>query len=144
MPRNETVSTLHRPTNEVLSSFKFLQKKDSWLEKKFPTLIKWIYWFCHLMFANFNPQSYKEVCQDFFFLQKFEKWENVVFGPHFQASRASPAQKSRGFRVIVSQKLFKSYIFLFSGQLNYSTHFELFVHRCPWKKLEEKAQCATV
>ena len=52
-----------------------------------------------------------------FFLQNFEKWENVIFGPHFQASRASPAQKSRGLRVVLSQKLFNGYIFFWATQL---------------------------
>ena len=35
--------------------------------------------------------------------------------PRIQASRASPAQKSRGLRVVLFQKLFQGYIFCFLG-----------------------------
>ena len=38
MPRSEAVSTLHRPKNDILSFFKFLQKKVSRLVKKAPAL----------------------------------------------------------------------------------------------------------
>ena len=37
--------------------------------------------------------------------------------PYFLASRASIAQKSRGLRVVLFQKLFKGYIFCFLGHL---------------------------
>ena len=36
MPGRKAVSTLHRPKNEILSFFKFLQKKVSRLDKKVP------------------------------------------------------------------------------------------------------------
>ena len=34
MPGHTAVSTLHWPRNNILSFFKFLQKKVSWLDKK--------------------------------------------------------------------------------------------------------------
>ena len=38
MPGHEAVSTLHRPKNDILAFFKFLQKKVSRLDKKAPAL----------------------------------------------------------------------------------------------------------
>ena len=38
MPGSEAVSTLHRPKNDILAFFKFLQKKVSWLNKNAPVL----------------------------------------------------------------------------------------------------------
>ena len=36
----KAVSTLHRPKNEILTFFKFLQKKVSGLDKKIPAIIE--------------------------------------------------------------------------------------------------------
>ena len=87
MPRSETVSTLHWPKNDILLFFKLLQKKVSRLDKRN---------FLHLLnesrvlphdFANYNPKSYKKMWRNLFdyprnfFLQKFEKWQNAIFGP---------------------------------------------------------------
>ena len=52
----------------------------------------------------------------------------------FRASRASPAQKSRGLRVVLFQKLFKGYIFCFLGHSVGRYVFELFAHETNLKK----------
>ena len=54
--------------------------------------------------------------------------------PRFRASRASPAQKSRGLRVELSQKLFKGYIFCFLGHSVGRYVFELFAFETNLKK----------
>ena len=56
-------------------------------QKKFPALIEWIQRFCHMIFTNYNPQSCIKMCRSLlvkpgnFFLQKFEKCQNVISGP---------------------------------------------------------------
>ena len=78
-----------------------------------------------------------------FFLQKFEKCWNVIFGPvecwdsRLQDSRASPAQKSRGLKVVYS-KNFSRATFFFSGSLSWLMYiWDIY----PWNKFDEKAQC---
>ena len=86
MPGREAVSTLHWAKNEILSFFKFLQKKVSRLDKEN---------FLHLLnldvfphaFCKLQPPKLYKMCRSFivkpenFFLQKFKKWQNVIFGP---------------------------------------------------------------
>ena len=43
MPGREAISTFHRPKNDILSFFQFLQKKVSRLDKKAPELF-YIVW----------------------------------------------------------------------------------------------------
>ena len=62
-------------------------------------------------------------------------WENIMLRqPYFRASRASIAQKSRGLRVVLFQKLFKGYIFCFLGHSVRRYVFELFVCKTNLKK----------
>ena len=64
--------------------------------------------------------------------------------PRIQASRASPAQKSRGLRVVLFQKLFQGYIFCFLGDSFGWYDFGLFAIETDWNKFEEKALCEGV
>jgi hypothetical protein len=54
--------------------------------------------------------------------------------PPFRASRASPAQKLRGLRVILFKKLWKGYIFCFLGYSVGQYVFELFARETNLKK----------
>ena len=68
-------------------------------------------------------------------------WSDVMLRQsHVRASRASPAQKLQGLRVVCS-KTFSGLHFLFSGYLSCWTAFWVI---CPWNEFEEKEQCATV
>ena len=73
-----------------------------------------------------------------FFLQSviYDSMHVMLRQSCFWASRASPAQKSRGLRVVLFLKLFKGYIFCFLGHSVGRYVFELFAH--------EKAQCEIV
>ena len=56
-----------------------------------------------------------------FFLHKFEKFQNVILAnvmlrqSRVQASRASPAQKSQGLRVVLSKNFSGATFFVFWG-----------------------------
>ena len=61
--------------------------------------------------------------------------------PRFQASSASPAQKSRGLRVVLFQKLFKGYIFCFLGHSVGRYVFELFARETNLEKKRSVTVC---
>ena len=62
-------------------------------------------------------------------------WADVMLRqPRFRVSRASPAQKSRGLRVDLFQKLFKGYIFCFLVHSVDRYVFELFARETNLKK----------
>ena len=124
MPVRKTVSTLPWPKNDILSFFKFLQKKVSWLDKRN---------FLHLLnesrvlphdFANYNPKSYKKMWRNLvdyprnFFLQKFEMTKchflanAILRQPRIRGSRASHTQKSRGLRVVYSKNFSRTTFFV--------------------------------
>ena len=68
-------------------------------------------------------------------MQECHFWGNMMLRqPCFRASRASPAQKSRGLRVVLFQKLFKAYIFCFLGHSVGRYIFELFTRETNLKK----------
>ena len=146
MPGHEAVSTLHQPKNDILSFFKFLQKKVSRHDKII---------FLHLLnestgFATY-PQNYTKKCRSFFvkprnfFLQKFEKCQNVIFGPMYcwDSLMFRPLGllliKSSGFEggLFIN---FSRAPFLFSCPLRGSI---CIWDICPWNKFDEKAQCVT-
>jgi hypothetical protein len=69
-------------------------------------------------------------------------WAYVMLRqPRFRASRASPAQKSRGLRVVLFQKLFKGYIFGFLGHSVGRYVFKLFARETNLKKKRSVRQC---
>ena len=62
-------------------------------------------------------------------------WADVMLRqPRIQASRASPAQKSRGLRVVLFQKLFQGYIFCFLGDSFGRCIFEQYARETNLKK----------
>ena len=68
-------------------------------------------------------------------MTEFHIWAHVMLRQtRIRASRASPAQKSRGLRVVVLQKLFKSYIFCFLGNSFRRYVFKLFARETNLKK----------
>ena len=125
-PRHGTVSSLHRPKNDILPFFKFLQKKVSQLDKKtpahfYPTLGVVI---CknHVV----RPLHSFNKCRKFllssletFFCRNLENvgmsfWADVMLRrSHVWASRASPAQKPQGLRVVCFKKFSMATFFLF-------------------------------
>ena len=125
-PGHGTISTLHWLKNDILSFFKFLQKKVSQLVKKAP--------------AHFYPTLGVVICKNHvvrplhsfkkhrkflfsnletFFCRNLENvkchfWANVMLRQsHVQASRASPAQKSQGLRVVCSKNFSRATFFVF-------------------------------
>ena len=60
--------------------------------------------------------------------------------PRIQASRASPAQKSRGLRVVLFQKLFQGYIFCFLGDSFGQCIFEQYARETNLKKKRSVSQ----
>ena len=87
MPGSEAVSTLHWPKNDILSFFKFLQKKVSWLDKRnFLHLLNESKCFATWFFQITTPKVIQKfagvifVKPGNFFLQKFEKRQNVISG----------------------------------------------------------------
>ena len=78
MPGSEAVSTLHRPKNDILAFFKFLQKKVSWLNKNAPVLfcivLGVVIWKTHVAKPlDSSVQEFFFLKLGNFFLQKFEK-----------------------------------------------------------------------
>ena len=76
-----------------------------------------------------------------YFLQKFEKVTKchkianaILRQPRIQGSRACHAQKSRGFRVVQSKKLFRENIFCFLANSIVRYAFELLAHETNLKK----------
>ena len=64
--------------------------------------------------GNFFYQAKKLLSAEIWKNTECHFWANVMLRqPRIQASRASSAQKSRGLRVVLFQKLFKGYIFCF-------------------------------
>ena len=62
-------------------------------------------------------------------------WADVMLRqPRIQASRVSTAQKSRGLRVVLFQKLFLGYIFCFLGDSFGRCIFEQYAHETNLKK----------
>ena len=112
----------------MLSFFKFLQKKVSWL--KIRNLLHWLNdsrgfatWCLQITTPKVIQKCWKLFCQavklfsaEIWKMTACHVWADVMFRqPCIQASRASPAQKSRGLRVILFQKLFQGNIFCFLG-----------------------------
>ena len=125
-PGSETVSTLHRPKNDIPTFFKFLQKKVSQLVKKAP--------------AHFYPTLGVVICKNNVVrpLQSFNKYRKFLFSslesffcrnlenvgmsflgqcnveivscPGFQGLSCS---KTAGFEGGLFQKIFIGYIFVF-------------------------------
>ena len=61
--------------------------------------------------------------------------------PRIQASRASPAQKSRGLRVVSFQKLFQGYIFCFLEDSFGRCIFEQYARETNLKKKRSARTC---
>ena len=98
-----------------------------------------------MSFAIYNPKNVEELYFQagklFFFAEigkiaKCNFWANVMTRqPDVWASRASPAQKARGFRVVWFQKLFRDYIlFVLVHSFGRYIIFELFVRETNLKK----------
>ena len=128
---------------------------SNFCRKKFPGLIKGIsctYWmnievlphvFCKLQ----SPKLYKHVLEPFcqawkLFSSEIWKmsechfWSNVMLRQsRIRASRASPAQKSRGLRVIYSKNFSRAILFAFWG-----THLvDKFLSYLPVKQIWRKS-----
>ena len=129
-PGHETVSTLHWPKNNILPFLKFLQKKVFPLYNKAPP---------HFNFGGCNLQilcgKTSTFIQNFFcrawklFCRNLKNGEMSILGQcnvetvshlGFQGLSCS---KVAGFEGGLFQKLFKGYIFLFSGSLTWWTAF---------------------
>ena len=67
MPGSQAISTLHRPKNDILSFFKFLQKKVSQLVKKAQ--------------AHFHPTLGVVICKNHVVrpLHSFNKYRKILF-----------------------------------------------------------------
>ena len=132
MPGNQVVSTLHQPKNDILVFFKFLQKKVSLLDKKAPAhfCIIWgvVIWKnqvakpLDLFSKSRKIISYAKKpvhTAKNFFLQKFEKCQDVILGQRnvetacVRASRASPGRKWPGLRVVCSKNFSRATFFVF-------------------------------
>ena len=69
-------------------------------------------------------------------------WADVMLRQsHVRASRASPAQKWRGLRVVLFQKLFKGYILCFLGNSFGQYVFKLFAYETNLKKKRSVNMC---
>ena len=137
-PRSETVSTLHRPKNDISTFFKILQKKVSRLDKKAPahfyTILGLVICKNHVArpLLSFNKcrKSFLSSLETFFcrnlknVRMSFLGQCNVetVSPPGFQVLSCS---KVAGFEGGLFQKLFKGYIFCFLGHLVGRYIFEL-------------------
>ena len=125
-PRRETVSTLHWSKIDILSFFKFLQKKVFWLDNKAPAHF---YTCLGVVFCKNHvgrPLHSFNKCRKFllssletFFCRNLKMsechfWADVMLRqPRIWASRASPAQKSQGLRVIYSKNFSRATFFVF-------------------------------
>ena len=146
-PGGETVSTLHRPKNEIPTFLKFLQKKVSRLDKKAPahfyTILGVVICKKHVArpLYSFNKcrKSLLSSLETFFcrnlknvrmsFLGRCNV--ETVSPPGFQGLSCS---KVEGFEGGLFQKKFKGYIFCFLGHLVGGQLFELFAHETNLKK----------
>ena len=70
----------HNNKNDKMYFFKFLQQQVSRLDtKKYPALFQSLLMFCHMIFANYKPQSHPKLRRTCFFkpgklfLWKFKK-----------------------------------------------------------------------
>ena len=156
MPGREAVSILHWPENEILSFFKFLQKKVSRLVKKAP--------------AHFYPTLGVVICKNHVVrpLHSFNKYRKFLFSsletffcrnlenvgmsflgqcnveivscPGFQGLSCS---KTAGFEGGLFQKIFNGYIFCFLGHLFGGQLFELFARETNLKKQSSVDPTAT-
>ena len=137
----------------MLQFFKFLQKKVYWLKKtNFMHLLNesrgFATWFLQITTPKVVHRCLKIFCQarklfsaEIWKITACHFWADVMSRqPRIQASRASPAQKSRGLRVI-SSSTFEGLHFLFSCPLSWSMYIWAI---CPWNKFHEKAQCEPV
>jgi hypothetical protein len=64
-----------RPSEHYIGPKMTFSHFSNFCRKKFPGLTKEIsctYWFFHLIFGNFNPQSNKEEGQEFFFCRNLK------------------------------------------------------------------------
>ena len=125
-PGHGTISTLHWLKNDILPFFKFLQKKVSQLVKKapahfYPTLGVVI---CknHVVRPLHSFNKYRKFLfssLETFFCRNLENvgmsfWANVMLRQsHVQSSRASPAQKPQGLRVVCSKNFSRATFFVF-------------------------------
>ena len=60
-PRHEAVSTLHWHKNDILTFFKFLQKKVSLLDKKASANFFYNFWGCNLKNHGAKPLSAEKI-----------------------------------------------------------------------------------
>ena len=140
-PGGETISTLHRPKNDIPTFFKFLQKKVSRLDKKAPAHFYTIFGvvICKnhvarpLLSFNKCRKSLLSSLETFFcrnlknvgmsFLGRCNV--ETVSHPGFQGLSCSKVQ---GFEGGLFQKFFKGYIFCFLCHLVGRYIFELSAH----------------
>ena len=129
-PGGETVSTLHRPKNDIPTFFKFLQKKVSRLDKKAPVHFYTIFGVVICKNHVARPLHSFNKCREplvssleTFFCRNLKNVGMSFLGrcnvetvspPGFQGLSCSKVQ---GFEGGLFQKLFKGYIFCFLGHL---------------------------
>ena len=115
-PGSETVSTLHRPKNDIPTFFKFLQKKVSRLDKKVPahfyTILGVVICKNHVARLLHSFDKYRKSLLsslETFFCRNLKNsechfWANVMLRQScIRVPRTSPAQKSQGLRVVYSK-----------------------------------------
>ena len=146
-PRGKTVSTLHWPKNDILTFFKFLQKKVSRLDKKAPahfyTILGLIICKNHVArpLLSFNKcRKSLLLSLETFFCRNLKNVRMSFLGqcnvatvspPDFQGLSCS---KVAGFQGGFLQKNFKGYIFCFLGHLVRGKIFEQFAGETNLKK----------
>ena len=133
---------------------------SNFCRKKFPGLIQEVsctYWMNVEVlphdFCNYNPKNlYKNVQEprchtwklfsaDIWKMLEYHFRDDVMLRQScLQASGASPAQKSRGLRVVYSKNFSRAMLFV-SGSLSWLMYIWAIY---PRNKFDEKAQCATV
>ena len=127
MPGSEAVSTLHWPKNDILSFFKFLQKKVSRLDKNTPAnfciTLGVVIWKNHVAkhLDSFNKcRKFLLSSQETCFCRNLKN-DRMSFLDQCDVEAASlpgiyslSCSKVKGFEVLF-QKLFKGYIFCFLG-----------------------------
>ena len=146
-PGPETVSTLHWSKNDILPFLKFLEKKvfrlDNLAPVHFCTTLGVVICKNHVArpLHSFNRcRKFHLLSLETFFCRNLKNagmsfLANVMLRQsHVRASRASPAQESKGFEGGLYQKLFKGYIFCFLSHLVGGQLFEQFAKETNLKK----------
>ena len=147
MPGSEAVSALNWPKNDILSYFKFLQKKVSWLVKNTPEFfcinLGVVIWKNHVAkhLDLFNKcrkflLSIQETC----FCRNLKN-DRMSFLDQYNVEAASfpgiyslSCSNDEGFEGSLFQKLFKGYIFCFLGVSIGRYVFEQFARETNLKK----------